>query len=173
MDAFAEIRQTIEPAVAEYGYEIVRLKWIGADVGKTLQIMVEPTNGGRTDIDTCGEISREVSAILDVEDFIPEKYHLEVTSPGIDRPLTRLKDYERFAGNVLKLEAKLSIEGRKKFGGKIVGVEGEKVILEASADAKREAGRVEIEFENIAEAKLVLTDQLIAEALKKHKEETK
>lgn len=161
MDQFFEIRSAIEPAITGYGYEIVRLKWIGADAGKTLQIMVEPADGGKTDIDTCGKISQDVSAIMDVEGFVADKYFLEVTSPGIDRPLTREKDFERFAGFETKIEAKLQIDGRKRFRGKLLGMAGVNVEIEDEGNVYK------IEFDNINEAKLVLTDNLIKEIMKK------
>jgi len=164
MDQFFEIRKVVEPVAADYGYEVVRLKWLGSEDGKILQIMVEPTDGGRTNIDTCGKISGDISAILDVEELISDKYNLEVTSPGIDRPLTRLKDYERFGGMEAKLETKLQVDGRKRFKGKIGKVDEENIKVEI------EGGEViQLRFNDINEAKLVMTDELIREALKASK----
>lgn len=161
MDSFFEIRKVIEPVVADYAYEIVRLKWLGTDDGKVLQIMVEPKDGSRTEIDVCGKISNDISAILDVEDVIADKYTLEVTSPGIDRPLTRLKDFERFGGMEAKLETKLQIDGRKRFKGKIGKIDEENIKVEI------EGGEViQLKFNDINEAKLVITDELIRQALK-------
>jgi ribosome maturation factor RimP len=164
MDGFDKIREIIEPVVADYEYEIVRLKWIGADAGKTLQIMVEPNDGGRTDIDTCGKISSDLSAIFDVEDIIADKYLLEVTSPGMDRPLTRLKDFERFAGMEAKLETKLQIDGKKKFKGKIGKIEGEEIELIIGDN-----DNMKFKLNDINEAKLLLTDELVRIAIKESK----
>ena len=160
MDSFSEIRKVVEPVAADYGYEVVRLKWLGTDDGKVLQIMVEPTDGSRTEIGICGKISQDISAILDVEDVISDKYTLEVTSPGIDRPLTRLKDYERFGGMEAKLETKLQIDGRKKFKGKIGKVEDEKIELQIEDEVV-----IQLKFNDINEAKLVITDELIKQIL--------
>jgi ribosome maturation factor RimP len=110
----------------------------------------------------CGKISNDISAILDVEDLISDKYTLEVTSPGIDRPLTRLKDYERFGGMEAKLETKLQIDGRKRFKGKIGKVAKENIEV-----ALEEGEIIQLNFNDINEAKLVMTDELIKEALKK------
>ncbi len=161
MDAFDGILAVVEPVVTDFEYAIVRMKWIGADAGKTLQIMVEPVDGGRTDVAICGKISYEISAILDVEDIIEEKYHLEVTSPGMDRPLTKLTDFERFAGLDAKLETKLQKDGRKKFKGKIGKIEGEKFELKT-----KEFGDMMFKMNEINEAKLLLTDDLIKAAIK-------
>lgn len=163
MDGFDDIRKIVEPVAGDYGYEIVRMKWIGTDAGKTLQIMVEPHDGGKTDIDTCGKISYEVSAILDVEELIADKYHLEVTSPGMDRPLTRRKDFERFAGMDAKVETKLQIDGRKKFKGKI-SIEGEEIELKTE-----DFGVMKFKLSEINEAKLLLTDELVRKVLKEAK----
>ena len=124
----------------------------------TLQIMAERPEGG-IEIEDCAKISRAVSAILDVEDPISDEYTLEVSSPGIDRPLTRLKDFERAAGHEARIETVEMIEGRKRFKGTLEGVENDEVLLAISE------GTVGFDLDMIADAKLVLTDALIAESL--------
>src|SRR5262245_26866590 len=107
LDENNDVRKTIEPSIKSLGYEIVRLRWIGGNNGmKTLQLMAEPSNGFLMNVDDCEKISNTVSAILDVEDIIPGKYNLEVSSPGIDRPLTRAHDYERFKSFDAKFETR-------------------------------------------------------------------
>ena len=124
----------------------------------TLQIMAERPEGG-IEIEDCAKISRAVSAVLDVEDPISDEYTLEVSSPGIDRPLTRLKDFERAAGHEARIETVEMIEGRKRFKGTLEGVENDEVLLAISE------GTVGFDLDMIADAKLVLTDALIAESL--------
>jgi ribosome maturation factor RimP len=110
-------------------------------------------------VENCAEISRDLSALLDVEDPIPEAYALEVSSPGIDRPLTRLQDYERFAGFEARIETKRPLDGRRKFTGRLAGVRGERVAIGG------ETGEAEIPFDEIERANLVLTDELIAASM--------
>ncbi len=110
-------------------------------------------------VDDCAEISRNLSALLDVEDPIAESYALEVTSPGIDRPLMRLQDYERFAGLEAKIETKRPHDGRRKFTGRLAGVRGQRIAIGG------ETGEAEIPFDEIARANLVLTDELIAASM--------
>src|SRR5690554_2152954 len=124
----------------------------------TLQIMAERPEGG-IEIEDCAKISRAVSAILDVEDPISDEYTLEVSSPGIDRPLTRLKDFERAAGHEARIETVELVDGRKRFKGTLEGVEAGEVLLAISE------GTVGFDLDMIADAKLVLTDELIAESL--------
>jgi ribosome maturation factor RimP len=120
-----------------------------------LQIMAERADGAPMTVEDCADISRSVSALLDVEDPIREAYTLEVSSPGIDRPLTRLKDFERFAGFEARLESRMAIDGRKRFKGMLKGVEDGLVCIDT------EQGAARLEFDNILRAKLVLTDELI------------
>jgi ribosome maturation factor RimP len=152
----AEVERLIAPSLEAMGFEIVRIQLTG-NVEPTLQIMAERADGSMT-VDDCVEISHTVSAILDVEDPIASAYELEVSSPGIDRPLTRLKDYERFAGFEARAELETPIEGRKRFRGRIVGVEDEEVVLD---DVEGEV-RFRLPFRRIARAKLILTDDLVA-----------
>ncbi len=158
MDRTAEIERLVQPSLDGLGYELVRVHLTGG--GKpTLQIMAERKDRREMTVEDCAEISRNLSALLDVEDPIPEAYALEVSSPGIDRPLVRLADYERFAGFEAKIETTRPHDGRRKFIGRIAGVRGRLVAIGG------EAGDAEIPFDLIARAKLVLTDELIAASL--------
>ncbi|MFS4438393.1 ribosome maturation factor RimP [Paracoccaceae bacterium GXU_MW_L88] len=151
----------VRPLIEGMGYELVRLRLMS---GKktTLQIMAEKPDG-TIEVDDCAEISTAVSALLDVEDPVAGEYALEVSSPGIDRPLTRFKDFERWEGYHAKLTTNDLIDGRKNFKGVLQGVEDGEVLIEI------EEGTVGLTFDLLAEAKLVLTDELIAESLKAQK----
>lgn len=124
------IAETIEPALAAMGYEIVRVQLGGGRRSATLQIMCDRLDGQGLTLDDCAEISRLASAVLDVEDPITGEYTLEVSSPGLDRPLTRPKDFDRFAGCEARIELSLPVDGRKRFRGVLRGLEGETVLLE-------------------------------------------
>jgi ribosome maturation factor RimP len=154
--------EIITPVIEDMGYELVRLRLMGGEVA-TLQIMADKPDGG-IEVDDCAEISNAVSAVLDVEDPITDAYTLEVSSPGIDRPLTRLKDFETFEGYVAKLETSELIDGRKRFKGELAGVEGDEVLINV------EEGTIGLKFDWLAEAKLVLTDDLIKDMLKARKD---
>ncbi len=152
----------VAPEIEGMGYELVRLRFMG---GKTprLQIMAD-TAEGTIEVDDCARISRTVSAVLDVEDPIEGEYALEVSSPGIDRPLTRLKDFETYNGYDAKLQTAELISGRKNFKGVLRGIEDGEVLIEIPE------GVIGLSFEWLTEAKLVLTDALIAESLKAKKD---
>ena len=158
MDRTAEIGRLVEPSLDGMGYELVRVRVTGGD-GPTLQIMAERKDRRDMTVEDCAEISRNLSAVLDVEDPISESYALEVSSPGIDRPLMRLQDYERFAGFEAKIETKRPHDGRRKFTGRLAGVRGQRIAIGG------ETGEAEIPFDEIARAKLVLTDELIAASM--------
>jgi ribosome maturation factor RimP len=147
----------VTPVIEGMGFELVRLRLMG---GKrpVLQIMAERPDG-MIEVEDCAEISRQVSAILDVEDPIESEYTLEVSSPGIDRPLTRLKDFERWEGYEARLETEELIDGRRRFRGVLGGVEGDEVLIEIAE------GTVGLKFDWLSDAKLVLTDALLAESL--------
>ena len=145
----------IAPALDAMGYAVVRVRLSGSK-RRTLQVMAERMDGRNMTVDDCAEISRSISAILDVEDPIRGAYTLEVSSPGIDRPLTRLEDFDRFAGHQAKVELAEPIDGRRRFRGRIEGRDDGRVRL-ALAD-----GVVSLPFEGIANAQLILTDDLIA-----------
>jgi len=157
MDATGRIEQIIAPSVEAMGYEIVRVLLLGGQ-RPTLQIMAERIDGGPMTVEDCADISRSVSALLDVEDPIAGAYTLEVSSPGLDRPLTRLKDFERFAGFTAKLETRLAVDGRKRFKGTLKGVEGDEVLLDS------DTGPARVAFDNVLRAKLVITDELLRAA---------
>ncbi|MDU8910211.1 ribosome maturation factor RimP [Aestuariicoccus sp. MJ-SS9] len=155
------LAEIVTPVIEDMGFELVRIRLMGGNT-PTLQIMAERTGGG-IEVDECAEISTAVSAVLDVEDPILDAYTLEVSSPGIDRPLTRLKDFEDFEGYEAKLETSELIEGRKRFKGMLAGVEGTEVLINIAE------GTVGLEFDWLADAKLVLTDELIKEMLRARK----
>ncbi len=139
------------------GYDIVRVVLSGSRRPR-LQIMAERKDGAGMAVEDCVAVSRAVEAILDVEDPIGGPYELEVSSPGIDRPLTRLADFERFAGFDAKLETSLSLEGQRRWKGRLLGLEGDTVRLQT------ETGEVALPFAEITRAKLLLTDELMAAA---------
>lgn len=151
----------IEPAAHDLGYRLVRVRVTGIR-RKRLQIMAERDDGVML-LDDCERLSRAISPVLDAADPINGEYDLEVSSPGIDRPLVRLADFERFAGHEAKLETAQMIEGRKRFRGLLKGVEGDAIRV-ALAE-----GEAKIPFAWLADAKLVLTDKLIEEDLKRAK----
>lgn len=167
MAAIAQIERLIGPPLKALGFGLVRARLTGTTL-PTLQVMIEriAPNGGIGDggitVDDCAEVSRTLSAILDVEDPIEGGYQLEVSSPGIDRPLVRLEDYRRFAGHEAKIEMHDMIGGRKRFRGTLAGIDGDRVKI----DLKGDEGLSELPFDGIAAAKLVLTDALIAQTLK-------
>ena len=152
-----EISRIIEPSLEAMGYRVVRIAFIGAR-GATLQIMAERTDAAAMTVEDCAEISRAASALLDVADPIASAYTLEVSSPGIDRPLVRPEDYERFAGFEARIELARPLDGRKRFRGRLLGRS------DAGARILAETGEVTLPFDAIARAKLVLTDELVAAA---------
>ncbi len=152
----------IEPTAEGLGYRLVRVRLMGAR-RKRLQIMAERVSDGQMSVEDCSRLSRAVSSALDLEDPIKDEYDLEVSSPGIDRPLMRIEDFERFKGHTAKLETAAMIDGRRRFKGDIVGVDGDAVVLAA------EGGQVRLQFSVLSDARLVLTDKLIAEDLKRAK----
>jgi len=152
------LAEIVKPVIEDMGYELVRLRYMGGKT-KTLQIMAEKPEGG-IEVDDCARISRDLGAILDVEDPIVDEYALEVSSPGIDRPLTRLKDFETWAGYEVKLETSELIDGRKRFKGMLRGVEDGEILIDI------QEGTIGLQFDWLVDAKLVLTDELVAESLK-------
>ncbi len=155
------LAEIVTPTIEGLGFELVRIRLMGGNT-KTLQIMADKPEGG-IDVDDCGKISVAVSAVLDVEDPIEDQYNLEVSSPGIDRPLTRLKDFDVWKGYEAKIETGELIDGRKRFKGVIAGTEGDEVLVEI------EEGTIGLQFDWLADAKLVLTDELITEMLRQKK----
>ena len=155
----------ITPVIEGMGFELVRVRLMG---GKTriLQIMADRPEGGII-VDDCGQISTAVSAVLDVEDPIEENYTLEVSSPGIDRPLTRLKDFEMWKGWEARIETSELIDGRRRFKGNLAGVEDNEVLIEIEEHG--EEVTIGLQFDWLSDAKLILTDDLIAEMLRQKK----
>ena len=148
------IAKLITPTLDSLGFELVRVQLSGSQ-RPTLQVMAEPANGRVMSVEDCATVSRAISALLDVEDPISGTYSLEVSSPGIDRPLTRTKDYERFMGHEAKIETNAPIDGRKRFKGAIKAVDAKAVALDV------ESAEIRIPFAAIHKSKLVLTDALI------------
>ena len=156
MDLCQKIQEMIEPSLTHLGYEIVRILLQGGDV-KTVQVMVERIDRKDMTLDDCEKVSRTVSALLDVDDPFSGRYMLEISSPGIDRPLIKAVDYVRFAGFDAKVETLVPLNGRRRFKGKILGLTDD----EKSVRLDAEEGEVSIELENISKAKLILTDDLL------------
>lgn len=150
----ASIATLIEPTVEAAGYDLVRVAFSG-NRKETLQIMVERKDRRAVEVDDCARISRAISALLDVEDPVPDAYTLEVSSPGIDRPLVRLDDYERFAGFEAKIEMAQPVDGRRRFSGRLGGVQGSDVLIDC------DGAPVALPFDSIGKASLTLTDELI------------
>ncbi|MDO5647131.1 ribosome maturation factor RimP [Paracoccus sp. (in: a-proteobacteria)] len=160
------LAEIIIPVIEDMGFELVRIRLQGGKTA-TLQIMADRPDGG-INVDDCAEISVAVSATLDVEDPLEDAYHLEVSSPGIDRPLTRLKDFVTFEGYDVRLDTNQPIDGRKRFKGVLAGVEGDEVLLNITEDGDTQT--IGLNFDLLADAKLVLTDELIREMLRQKKE---
>ncbi len=161
-----KLAEIVGPVIEDMGFELVRLRLMGGKT-HTLQIMAERPEGG-IEVDECADISNAVSAVLDVEDPLVDSYVLEVGSPGIDRPLTRFKDFDTYEGYEAKLETSELIEGRKRFRGVLAGVEGDDVLI--NIEDQGETVTVGLQFDWLAEAKLTLTDDLIKEMLKARKD---
>ena len=152
----------LTPVIEDLGFELVRLRLMS---GKTriLQIMADKPEGG-IEVDDCAAISTAVSATLDVEDPIEDEYTLEVSSPGIDRPLTRLKDFANWDGYEAKIETSELIDGRRRFKGALAGTEGDEVLIDIPE------GTIGLKFDWLSDAKLVLTDELIRDVLRQRKD---
>ncbi len=159
--------EIVEPILTDMGFELVRIRLMGGETA-TLQIMADRPEGGIT-IDDCGDISTAVSAVLDVEDPLEGAYHLEVSSPGLDRPLTRLKDFDVWQGYEVKLETADAIDGRKRFKGELAGTEGTEVLINIDT-GKDGVQTIGLQFDWLTDAKLVLTDDLIREMLRQRKD---
>ena len=156
------IAEIVTPVVEDMGFEIVRVRLMsGKDT--VLQVMVQRPDG-QIEVDECGQISTAISAVLDVEDPILDEYNLEVSSPGIDRPLTRFKDFEQWQGFEAKVETDQLIDGRRRFKGLLAGVEGDEVLITIPE------GTIGLHFDWLSDAKLVLTDDLIRDVLRGRKD---
>lgn len=157
------IADIVEPVLAQMGFRLVRVRMSGQN-GLTLQIMTERSDGTMT-VEDCEEVSKAISPVLDVEDPIDKAYHLEVSSPGIDRPMVRRSDFIRWQGHLMKCETSVMVDGRKRFRGKIVSVDEDGFRLERDQPAYGEEPSVAIPFTALSEARLILTDDLIRDAL--------
>lgn len=159
MDLAKRIEGMIAPTINDLGFEIVRIMVIGSHSPR-LQIMAERRDGTGIDVEDCAVISRAISAVMDVEDPIKDAFTLEVSSPGIDRPLTRVKDFATWAGFDARVEMAVAVEGRRRFTGRLLGVgENELILIE-----DEEGQKFALPFADLQRAKLLLTDELIAAA---------
>jgi len=161
------VAEIIEPVIVELGFKLVRVRIMNQN-GMTLQVMAERLDG-TMNVEDCETLSMAISPVLDVEDPIDKEYHLEVSSPGIDRPMVRASDFTRWQGNLLKCETSILVGGRKRFRGTIAEVGANDFVLERDQVAAGEEPRVTIPFTALAEAKLILTDELIRDALRADK----
>ena len=155
-DLLRRIEEIVAPTVVGMGFDLVRVAMSRG--GATLQIMIEPADGRPMDVEDCATLSRALSAVLDVEDPLPTAYTLEVSSPGIDRPLTREKDYARWAGHLARMETAEPVEGRRRFKGTLMGFEGGAVKMKLE-DGKEATVPLSI----VTRAKLEITDALLDE----------
>ena len=153
--------EIITPVIEDMGFELVRVRLMSGK-STTLQVMADRPDGG-IEVDELALISQSISAVMDVEDPILDEYTLEVSSPGIDRPLTRLQDFEMFEGYEAKIETGELIDGRRRFKGELAGVEDDEVLINV------EEGTIGLKFDWLTDAKLVLTDDLIKEMLRQRK----
>jgi ribosome maturation factor RimP len=167
----ARVAAVAEPVLAELGYRLVRVRISGA-AGCTVQIMAERPDGGMA-IEDCEAVSRALSPALDAADPIEGAYRLEISSPGIDRPLVRRSDFDRYAGHVAHVEMLVPVEGRRRFRGELLGTEGECVRLRCSEPAGVAPTEARLRIDDIMEARLVLTDALISESLRRSKHDGK
>jgi ribosome maturation factor RimP len=163
----ARIANIAEPVLADLGYRLVRVRMSGA-AGCTVQIMAERPDGSMT-IDDCEAASRALSPVLDVADPVERAYRLEISSPGIDRPLVRRSDFERYAGTNVKIELSIAVEGRRRFRGVLLGLDGDAARIRRDDVAEGEASEVLLPIAEMTEARIVLSDVVIAESLRRGK----
>ncbi|BCP55878.1 ribosome maturation factor RimP [Kaistia sp. 32K] len=163
----ARVAEIVEPIIEGLGYRLVRVK-ISNRNGQTVQIMAERPDGTIT-VEDCGAISRNISPALDVEDPVTSAYHLEVSSPGIDRPLVRRSDFARWAGHIVKIELSAPIEGRRRYRGVLLGLDGDATGLKLEDAPEGAPDRVLLPLDAITDARLVMTDALVAETLREAK----
>ncbi len=156
----ADLEALLEPLIDDLGYEVVRLQFNTGGGRAHLQLMADPKDGGVMGLDDCTQLSREISAVLDVEDPIAGAFTLEVSSPGTDRPLTRLKDFARYVGFEAKFETHEPLAGQKRYRGELAGVKGQTIAFVS------DQGPGSLEFSQLAKAKLVMNDKLAQAALK-------
>lgn len=163
----ARVVAIAEPVIEGLGYRLVRVKVSGAD-GCTVQIMAERPDGLMA-VEDCENVSRALSPVLDVADPIERAYRLEISSPGLDRPLVRKSDFDRYSGHLARIEMEVAVNGRKRFRGVLLGSEGEAArIRRDDAEGESEA-EILLPIQEMSEAKLVLTDELVTDALRREK----
>ena len=162
------IAEIIEPVITAMDFRLVRVR-LSNQNGLTLQVMAE-RNDGSMNVQDCEAISQAISPVLDVDDPVDKAYSLEVSSPGIDRPMVRKSDFTRWIGHLLKCETSIIVANRKRFRGKIAAVDADGFTIDRDQPAYGEEPRVTIPFSALAEAKLILTDDLIRDALKADKQ---
>ena len=166
MQKFEKLEEIVTPTLEDMGYDLVRLTLGGREARKVLQIMAERKDMVPMTVDDCAEISRNLSAILDVEDPISGHYALEISSPGLDRPLVKVSDFVRFKGFDAKIETEVSLDGAKRFKGKIIDIKDNEEITMELYDNK---GIVHIPFSAVLKARLIITDELINTVTKSNK----
>ncbi len=158
------LQDMLEPIISELGYETVRIITIG-QANPTLQIMIDRLDGKDIVVEDCAKVSRKVSEVLDEKDPIKDQYNLEVSSPGLDRPLTKPEHFARFAGYEAKVETDELIENRKRFKGKIISIDGENTIR-----FEMDGTEYAIPFDAVSKAKIVITDELLQKYVDEHSE---
>jgi ribosome maturation factor RimP len=163
----ARVAVIVEPVLGQLGFRLVRVRVSGSE-GCTVQVMAERPDGSMT-VEDCEEVSRALSPVLDVVDPVDRAYRLEVSSPGIDRPLVRKSDFDRHAGHLVRIEMTMPVNGRKRFKGALAGTEGDVARLQRDEAAEGEDALVLLPIEDMSEAKLVLTDDLVTLALRREK----
>ncbi len=163
----ARVASVVAPVIEDLGYRLVRAKMIQHN-GLTMQIMAEKPDG-TISVNDCEAISRALSPVLDVEDPVSQAYNLEISSPGIDRPLVRKSDFSTWAGHIAKIETAYLIDGHKRFRGHLIKVDGEDVVMRRDSTVKSEETQTRVPLQAISSAHLILTDDLIREALKRDK----
>jgi ribosome maturation factor RimP len=163
----ARVAHVAEPVIEQLGYRLVRAKVSAAD-GCTVQIMAERPDGSMT-VGDCETVSRTLSPVLEVADLIDRAYRLEVSSPGIDRPLVRKSDFDRYAGHLVRIEMEVPVNGRKRFRGELTGTEGDAARLRRDDAGEGEEADVLLPINEMGDAKLVLTDDLVRDALRREK----
>jgi ribosome maturation factor RimP len=165
----ARVAALAEPVLADLGFRLVRVRISGAD-GCTVQVMAERPDG-TLQIEDCEAASRALSPVLDTSDPVDRAYRLEISSPGIDRPLVRRSDFERYAGHVVKIEMTVPFDGRKRFRGVLLGTHGDAARIQGEDGKPDQSTELLLPIDDMAEAKLVLTDALVTEALRRAKAE--
>ena len=163
----ARVAALVEPVLAALGYRLVRIR-ISAYAGCTVQIMAERPDGTLS-IEDCEAASRALSPVLDVADPIESAYRREISSPGIDRPLVRRSDFDRYAGHVAQVEMQAPVDGRRRFRGELIGAQGAFARIRRADGAANENSEILLPIDDMMEAKLVLTDALISQSLRKSK----